>query len=308
MTSFKFPGFIALLCLFGSQVWAGTLLKVQPVTEGVYAIVGDLGNRSPENLGNNATFGVVVTNEGVVLIDAGGTQAGARAIDEVIDTITKQPVVKVINSGGQDHRWLGNDYFRNQGAEIIASKDAVADQKKRTTDQLFVLSNLVSEDIAKSTSPAYADITFDNEFRFELGGVVFEIYHQGAAHTPGDSFIWLPQKSVMFTGDIVYVERMLGVLEHSSSKNWIDVFEAMAAFKPEFIVPGHGNVTDLDKAEADTYQYLVELRSAVADFMDGGGDISEIGTVELLKYTYLQNYDLLAGRNAQQVYIELEWE
>ena len=45
-----------------------TALEIQQVTEGVWALVGEMGQRNPDNLGNNATFGVVETPDGVVLI------------------------------------------------------------------------------------------------------------------------------------------------------------------------------------------------------------------------------------------------
>ena len=88
------------------------------MTENVYAIVGELSNRSPKNLGNNATFGVVITDKGVVLIDSGATFKGAERIHQVIKSITDKPITMVINSGGQDHRWLGNGYFKKLGAKI----------------------------------------------------------------------------------------------------------------------------------------------------------------------------------------------
>ena len=43
--------------------------------------------------------------------------------------MTPQPIKWVINTGGQDHRWLGNGYFKAQGAEVIAHADAEADMK-----------------------------------------------------------------------------------------------------------------------------------------------------------------------------------
>jgi glyoxylase-like metal-dependent hydrolase (beta-lactamase superfamily II) len=300
---------VGLLAFFG-QAWANNnnLLKLQKVTQDVYAIVGELGNRSPENLGNNATFGIVVTSAGVVLIDSGGTEDGAKAIDAIVKTVTNKPIVKVINTGGQDHRWLGNAYFKKQGAEIIASKIAVKDQKARVKNQFFMLGNLVGENAVKSTTPVYADTTFENKYSFELGGIRFEIFHKGPAHTPGDSFVWLPQKSVMFAGDIVFVDRLLGVLDYSNSKSWIDVYQSMTKFKPKYIIPGHGSTTDLTHAKRDTYDYLVFLRQAIKDFMDNGGDISETRKIDQSKYKDLPNYDVLSGRNAQRVYSELEWE
>jgi glyoxylase-like metal-dependent hydrolase (beta-lactamase superfamily II) len=282
--------------------------RLQNVTDNVYAIVGSLANRSTENLGNNATFGFVVTSVGVVLIDSGGTYKGAEQIHEIIKGVTDQPVVKVINTGGQDHRWFGNEYFRNLGAEIIASKAAVEDQKARLQDQLQRLGSLVGDEVLQGTRAVYADKVFDNELKFRLGETEFELRHAGQAHTPGDVFIWLPEQDVMFTGDIVYIERMLGIGEQSTSKSWAEVYETMMAFDPLHIVPGHGHVTSQKRANKDTYGYLTFLRKAVSEFMEGGGDISEIRQIDQSQYNYLLNHETLAGRNAQKVYSELEWE
>jgi glyoxylase-like metal-dependent hydrolase (beta-lactamase superfamily II) len=291
-----------------SQSFAIEALKLQKVADNVYAIVGELGNRTPENLGNNATFGLVVTSEGAVLIDSGGTYKGAKEIHHLIKSVTDKPITTVINTGGQDHRWLGNGYFKDQGAKLIASKKSVEDQKARTQDQFIMLGNLVGDEGIKGTDAVYAEQTFDDKLVFELGGVKFEISHTGQAHTPGDSFVWLPQQKVMFTGDIVYTQRMLGVGSQSNSKSWINVYISMAAYKPKHIVPGHGQATDLASADADTYDYLVFLRESVSAFIESGGDITEIGSIDQSKFSHLLNYKNLAGRNAQQVFTELEWE
>ena len=294
--------------LLAGHAHSDGVLKLQPVTDNVYAIVGELGNRSPDNLGNNATFGLVVTDDGAVLIDSGGTYAGAQQIDALIQSVTDKQVVTVINTGGQDHRWLGNGYFKAQGAQIIASEAAVEDQKTRTRDQLIVLGNLVGEDAVRQTEPVYADTSFAESLEFEHGGTIFELHYAGRAHTPGDSYVWLPQQQVMFTGDIVYVERMLAVGSQSSSRSWLKVFETMAAHEPGHLVPGHGHATDLTRAKRDTYDYLVFLRGSVAEFIENGGDMSAIGKVDQTRFNYLLNFEQLAGRNAQQVFSEMEWE
>ena len=112
----------------------------------------------------------------------------------------------------------------------------------------------------------------------------------------------------MFSGDIVYVERMLGVGSQSNSRSWLKVFKTMAAHKPGHLVPGHGHATDLTRATRDTYNYLVFLRESVADFIETGGDMSAIGSVNQARFSYLLNFEQIAGRNAQQVFSEMEWE
>ena len=155
-----------------------------------------------------------------MLIDPGGSYQGAAMIDAAIDGITDRPVTHVINTGGQDHRWLGNGYWQERGATVIASKAAVADQTARASMQMTALTRFLG-DALDGTEPSFADVTFDSDHTLDVGGLSFEIMHRGPAHTPGDSFVWLPARDVMFTGDIVYVERILGVGPQSDVKSWI---------------------------------------------------------------------------------------
>jgi len=298
----------ALALLIAVAAHADPALKVQKITDSVYALVGPFGNRSAENLGNNATFGFIVTDEGVILIDAGGSYMGATMIQAAIAEVTTQPVKIVINTGGQDHRWLGNGYFKAHGARIVSSRRAVEDHKARGRDQLMALNNLVGVQGMEGTVPVYADEVFDERLDITLGGVILELHHVGQAHTPGDLFAWLPAQSVMFSGDIVYVGRMLGVMPHSNSRAWIETFNAMAAFSPSVIVPGHGPASTLDEARADTLGYLLSLRGKISAFMEAGRGIEEVGTLDQSEFAHLVSYDELKGRNAQQVFQEMEWE
>ncbi|OZB17581.1 MAG: hypothetical protein B7X55_06160 [Rhodobacterales bacterium 34-62-10] len=282
-------------------------LQVQPVADDVWAIVGETGQRSAANLGNNATFGLVVTADGAVLIDPGGSYKGAMALHEAIRTVTDQPVTHVINTGGQDHRWLGNGYWREQGAVIIASEAAVEDHKARASAQLSALAQFLGDGL-DGTEPAYADVTFESDHRLEIGGLGLEVMHRGPAHTLGDSFVWLEARDVMFTGDIVYVARILGNGPANNVKSWIGVFDAMAAFDPGHIVPGHGRATDLATARRDTYDYLVNLRTRIGALIDAGGDIMDAPAIDQSAWSYLEQFDSLAGRNAQATYEAMEWE
>ena len=298
---------LSALFFLSSNVFAETL-KLKKLTQNVYAIVGELVNRTDKNLGNNANFGFIVTQTGVVLIDSGGTRKGAEKIHALIKSVTDKPITTVINTGGQDHRWLGNQYFKQQGAQIFASAAAVKDQKARFADQFNRLGSLLSDQSLSGTEPLYADITFENRLDLKRGGYILQLHHYGQAHTPGDSYVWLPKQNILFTGDIVYVDRMLGVGSQSNSKSWLEVYQKMAQHPADILVPGHGSVTTFKTANKDTRDYLTELRAGVSNFLDEGNDLSEIGSIDQSKYQYLFNYDTLAGRNAQQVYTELEWE
>lgn len=245
-------------------------LEVQPVTEGIWATVGE--------------------------------KAQLRTV-----TDADADVRYVVNTGGQDHRWLGNGYWQAQGAEVIASKDAVADQQARGSPQMTALTRFLGASL-DGTEPRTADIVFDDRYALELGGVSMEIVHIGAAHTPGDSFVWIAQKGTVFTGDIVYVERILGVGDQSSITEWPASFEAIAGLEPAYLVPGHGHATTLSHATRDTYDYLMNLRAQISALIDAGGDIMAAPKVDQSAFAYLEQFESLAGRNAQTAFQQMEWE
>jgi glyoxylase-like metal-dependent hydrolase (beta-lactamase superfamily II) len=284
-------------------------VRFQRVADGVYAHIGDKGARTAENEGLNANFGLVVTAAGALLIDSGATFQSARQIHDAVKAVTPQPVKWVFNTGGQDHRWLGNGWFKAQGAEIIAHADARADMNNRGNDHLVGL---------KATLGAKADGTVPTlptrwlagtDERLELGGVVFEFKHRGGVHTPGDTLVWLPQKNVLFSGDVVYVNRMLGVLPVSQTKKWLDTFAVIEQLAPKVLVPGHGDVTDVATAKADTQAYLLALRAHMKKAVDDGVDVSAaVKSFDAAPYLRLLNAAELMPGNASRTYLEIERE
>lgn len=298
---------IAFLILMISTTIAQAELVIQKISDQIYALVGETTQRSPTNFGNNSTHGVIITNEGVVLVDSGASYLGAQEIHRAVQALTDQPIKIVINSGGQDHRWLGNDYFLKLGARIIASDKTRQDQQARVDYHLDRLGGLIKQSL-DGTVPVFAKQTFDESLKLNLGGVNLELYHFGPAHTVGDIVLWLPSEQVMFTGDVVFNDRMLGVGPARNIRSWIEVFDKMATFKPKYIVPGHGKVSDLPTATKNTQAYLKFLEAEIAKVLDNDGDMIDASRIDQSKFHFLSGHESIAARNAQWVYEQLEFD
>lgn len=283
-------------------------LRFTEIAPGVHAFVGEMGGRTYDNEGMNANVGFVVTKEGVVVIDSGSSYRVAKQMHEAIRRVTRQPVKYVINTGGQDHRWLGNGYFKEQGATILAHKKAATDMAARGAEQIAGLKADLKERI-DGTRATLPDQTFDTEKTLKLGGTELRIIHFHGGHTPGDSVVWLPASRVLFSGDLVYVDRLLGVIPVSNTKDWLASFEAMEKLAPRQIVPGHGKVCDLARARRDTKDYLVLLRTHMKTALDKGMDLqSALNSLDQIRFKHLLNYDGLKGGNASRTYLEMETE
>lgn len=300
-----------LMALMGLWASAASAVEVnfQPVADGVYAHIGDMGARTAANEGLNANLGLVVTPAGAVLIDSGATFESARQIHAAVRRVTAQPVRWVINTGGQDHRWLGNGYFKAQGAEIIAHAQGEADLRNRGNDHLASLQAALGP-LAAGTVPTLPTRWLQGtDERLELGGVVLEIKHRGGAHTPGDILVWLPGSKVLFSGDVVYVDRLLGVIPVSQTKPWLATFAEIERLAPARIVPGHGRLTDLATAQAQTRDYLQALRTHMKKAVDDGLDMSAaVKSFDARRWSALLNAAELMPGNASRTYLELERE
>jgi glyoxylase-like metal-dependent hydrolase (beta-lactamase superfamily II) len=295
---------LCLLCV--SRLASALDMEFRAIAPGGFAYIGETGPRTYENEGMNANSGFIVTDAGVVVVDSGSSWKVAEAIHAAIRRVTDQPVKFVVNTGGQDHRWLGNGYFRAQGAEILAAAAAIDDMNARWAAQLQALAGEL-KDKAVGTEIVLPTRTFAQSEVLTLGGREIHLLHFGGGHTPGDSVVWLPADGVVFAGDLVYVDRLLGVLPFSSATAWLASFAEMERLQPRLIVPGHGAVCDLPKAQRETRDYLQLLVGHMQRAVDGMVDLQEaIDTLDQSAFRYLANYDQLKGGNASRVYLEME--
>jgi glyoxylase-like metal-dependent hydrolase (beta-lactamase superfamily II) len=298
-----------LLCL-GPTVFSAEPLyvpKAVKVTDNVYAIVGPLGQRSEANAGLNANYGFVVTATGVILIDSGASAHGAAMIEKAVKEVTPKPIRWVLNTGSQDHRWLGNGYFAKRGVEIHAMTGTVKTQRAFAQQQLDNLKRFVGGQLS-DTTPFYATKTHQPpEQSLVIDGVRIQ-WLETNAHYPGDSMIYLPDTAVVFTGDLVYVDRILGVLPQSNVRKAQAAFQRLVALNPRQVVPGHGRVTDLVQAKRETgdyYDFLIANVGTAARNMDAIGETLD-KFAKPAQFMHLENFSDLHRANMNRVFVDFE--
>ena len=281
--------------------------KAQLVTQSVYAIVGPLGQRSEANAGLNANYGFIVTPTGVILIDSGASAHSAAMLEKAVRDVTSKPIRWVLNTGSQDHRWLGNNYFAKRGAEVQAMANTVKTQKTVFQQQLQGLERFVGQQL-KGTVALQADQVHPApEKALTIDGVRIQ-WIETNAHYPGDTMIYLPEASVVFTGDLVYVDRILGVLPQSNVRKAQVGFQRLEAIRPKHVVPGHGRVTDLAQAKRETgdyYAFLIKNVGAAARNMDSIGETLD-KFAKPKQFMHLENFADLHRANMNRVFVDFE--
>lgn len=282
--------------------------KPVEVIPNVFSAIGATAPPTYENAGHNNNLSFIITGDGVVVVNGGGSYLLAKALHDEIKIVTDQPVKLVFNENGQGHAMLGNSYWAEQNVEIVAHVDAAAEFKEYGGASLRATQARVKER-ADQTTVTLPTQTFDDAFLVDMGGTQIEARYLGPAHSPGDIVIWLPQKNLVISGDMAFHERMLPIFEHTMTADWIETWNN--AFEPlgaTYVIPGHGHPTNMDQVRRYTHDYLVYLREKVGVHLEDGGDLADAYYVDQTPYAHLDTFEELATKNAGRVYEQMEFE
>ncbi len=280
-----------------------------PVTKNVYAYLGSTGMRTAGNLAMNNNSGLVRTQAGWVFVGSGTGRIAADGMIFAAKRIADIPIAAVINLGSQDHRWMGNDEFQKRGVKIIALRVTAKEQPRVFDDHMARFKKI--SPLLRDDRMTTADVVYrENRVAFTIGGVRFVLEYFGDAHFPGDAVLYLPEKEVLFSGDVIFVDRLLGISPHSNVVTWSYAFQkAKDTFGgAKHIVPGHGNVCKWKKAQAETGDYLERVSrtaTAAAKDMVGVGAYVEANK-DWVSFRNLRHYTVLHRKNLSRAYLRLE--
>lgn len=290
--------------------YPGSLLYSKPVEfiPGVWSAIGATAPPTYENSGHNNNLSFIVTGEGVVVINGGAAHKLAAALHAEIKQITDQPVIAVINENGQGHAALGNSYWAEQGVDIIAHTEA-AEELEEYGAQILSGMMRYNRDKGEGTTLTLPTITFDDAYVLEKGDFRIEARYLGPAHSPGDIVVWLPNQSLVISGDMAFHERMLPIFEHTITADWLESWDnEFEALEATYVIPGHGHPTNMDQVRKYTKGYLEYLRAQIREHIDNGGDLADAYYVDQSPYESLDTFEELATKNAGRVYEQMEWE
>lgn len=259
------PFWLAALALLGlaAPTAAQTARSVAP---GVYIVQGQaaLGSAANRNFISNAGF--VVTDEGVVVVDALGSPALAEALIAEIRRVTPQPIrYAIVTHYHADHIY-GLQVLQAAGATVVAH---AAGREYLTSDTARLRLEASRNDLAPwidaNTRLVAADRWLDADTTLRLGGVDFRIRHVGPAHTSEDLVVHVPQRGVLFAGDLVFQGR-IPFVGQADSQQWIASLGQLLTLGAKVVIPGHGpESTDPAVDLALTRDYLLHLRKTMGD-------------------------------------------
>jgi len=306
---------VALLGLWAASVNAAdepfpAALKPIRVTDRVYYVQGAPGVASADNQGFNSNAGFVITDEGVVVVDALGTPVLGEALLDAIRRITPKPIRRVVVTHYHADHFYGLAALKADGADVWAQERAReyldgGEAERRLEQRSRDLFPWVPADMPI----VRPDHWIGERDAFTLGGERFEIEHLGPAHSPEDVIVVVPSEGVVFAGDLLFAGRIPFVGE-ADSRRWLERIDALMHLEPRVIVTGHGEVSRNPARDlALTRDYLVYLRTAMGKAVEDFVPFDEAyAKTDWGRFSGLPAFEAANRVNAYGTYLLMEKE
>jgi glyoxylase-like metal-dependent hydrolase (beta-lactamase superfamily II) len=112
--------------------------------------------------------------------------------------------------------------------------------------------------------PTSATDIFSGRKSLTVGDKQVELIELGSAHTGGDIVIHVPSDRIVYTGDLLFVGGH-PIMWAGPIENWIAACEHLLTLDVDYVVPGHGPITDKRGIRAvRDYLRLVRERARAA--------------------------------------------
>ena len=249
---------------------------------------------------NSATYnsGIIVTSEGVIVLDALNSEAVARAEREAIGRTIRQPVRILVSSTFHDNYSKGNVAY--QDAFRIGHENYRADLVELMQRQKVP---------AEEQNARLPNETFRDRLTLFLGGKEIQILYVGRAHTRGDSIIFVPQDRIVYLSELFFAEQFL-YIDDGFGLDWIKTLDAVDALGADIFVPAHGPIPADPRATRQSLnrfrQMLVDIRDAVQrEVARGSTEEQAVASIRWPQYEKLQGYNAEREVAVRRLYRQL---
>lgn len=223
--------------------------------------------------------GIIVGDDGVMVIDAQATPAIAGDVVARVAKVTDKPVKYVLLTHYHAVRALGASAFK--GAEILASnatRDLIAERGKQDMDSeiaRFPRLFRAAETIPGLTWPT---ITFPDQISVWLGRREVRIIHIGRGHTAGDVIAIVPDAGVVFSGDLVEYKSAC-YCGDAHFTDWLATLDHLAELQANALLPGRGaTLTSPEMVKEGielTSDFIATLYNSVQESVTKGRSLKE---------------------------------
>jgi cyclase len=251
----------AILAIVAAFAWSGAAFaqdlgaRVQKLADGVYVHTGK---------GFDSNSGIILTQEGVVVIDTGQNPIESRDIMDTVKKLTPMPVRLVINTEPHGDHTTGHYVFSPPALVVAAAGggESMRGAERAAPDRIQRLAATTPE--MKTALEGYRfippQIEYHDNMTINLGGKTLELMYLPRVHSESDTAVWLPAERVVFSAS-TFVNNQINILRpFVTIPDILAAGKKLKALNPQHVVPGHGTpggVEIFDKGEK-YYALLLE--------------------------------------------------
>lgn len=222
--------------------------------------------------------GVIIGDDGVLIVDAQATPAMAEAVIERVRSVTDKPITHVLLSHYHAVRVLGASAYKHAKTIIASDATRALIVERGQFDMDSEIGRFPRLFRGKETIPGltWPSVTFAGEMSIWLGRREVRIRQIGRGHTAGDTIAWVPDANVMFSGDLVEYKSAC-YCGDAHFADWPETLKKLAAYDPVALVPGRGDALvgreKVGAAIAGTKDFLETLYGATKRAVEQGKDL-----------------------------------
>ena len=262
------------LVLSVSLLTAGSLAaqdlgpNIRKIKDGIYVYVGN-------NLNSNA--GIVLTQEGVVLIDSGHNPTDSRALLAAVKKLTPLPVRYLIDTEPHGDHTTGHFVF-SPPALIVAHEGATDSMKAAYNpkrNEKLMAESAEMRAAFEGFRFVLPHIEYRQKMTLNVGERTFELFYLKNVHSESDTAVWLPKERVLFSASGIVVNQFNILRPFVTIPDILAAAKMMKGLNPEFVIPGHG-IPGTVKIFDDTEKYYALLLERVGKMAKEGKSLEEI--------------------------------
>ena len=224
--------------------------------------------------------GVIVGDDGVMVIDATATPVMAHDLIGKIRAITDKPIKYVTLSHYHAVRVLGASAYKAE--QIIASRptfELIVERGKEDWQSEYERFPRLFQNADSVPGLTWPTMVFDQQMTVYMGKLEVQLIQIGAGHTRGDTIAWLPGEGTLFSGDLV--EYNAGIYTGDAQlEEWPATLDKLRALKPKALVPGRGPALKTEaestKAIDFTQNFVRQLLACAQEGVKAGKDLKQV--------------------------------
>lgn len=239
------------------------------VADGVFAWVAHSGGWGWSNAG----LVTCASGAPALMVD---TLFDAALTSSMLASLPVASVGTIVNTHANGDHWYGNAVVG--AASIVASTRAAEEMARLPPSAMAALvgsspdgsffHRIFDAFQFGGVEAALPTQCFDGSLSLSVGDVGVSAVELGPAHTAGDVIVVVPDRRVVFTGDLLFAGGH-PIVWAGPVANWIAALDHVLALDIDVVVPGHGPVTDKDGVR-ELRAYFVELLELARPLWDDG--------------------------------------